>query len=362
MTLGTVVQAIILTYACSNTNEGTGYHGASVRWEESGSMRVLVCGGAGYIGSHMVRHLVARGHEVVVFDNLATGHREAVGKASLVVGDLQDPAALGALFAGHRFDAVMHFCALSLVGVSVTEPYQYYQNNVAGTLNLLQAMRAAGVDKLVFSSTAAVFGNPETALIDEAHPTTPINPYGASKLMVERILADAAPAYGLRSVALRYFNAAGADPSGEIGESHTPETHLIPNVLRAALGEGGGIMKVFGDDYATRDGTCVRDYVHVNDLASAHLKAIEFMAEHDGAHVFNLGNGQGFTVLEVISAARRVTGAQIAFERAPRRVGDPPVLVASSAKARDSLGWSPQFTDIGGILDSAWRWHRQARY
>ena len=325
-------------------------------------MKVLVCGGAGYIGSHMVRHLIAHRHEVVVFDSLTTGHREAVGTASLVVGNLLDPAALKALFSAHRFDVVMHFCALSLVGVSVAEPYLYYQNNVVGTLNLLQAMQAAGVARLVFSSTAAVFGNPETALIDETHPTRPINPYGASKLMVERMLADAAHAYGLRSVALRYFNAAGADPSGEIGESHAPETHLIPNVLRAALGHDSGMLKVFGDDYATRDGTCVRDYVHVNDLAAAHLKGIEFMAGNEGAHVFNLGNGQGFSVLEVIAAARRVTGVEIAFECVPRRAGDPPVLVASSAKARDALDWSPQFTDIDAILDSAWRWHLQPRY
>ena len=325
-------------------------------------MKVLVCGGAGYIGSHMVRHLIAHEHEVVVFDSLTTGHREAVGTASLVVGNLLDPAALKALFAAHQFDVVMHFCALSLVGVSVVEPYLYYQNNVVGTLNLLQAMHEAGVARLVFSSTAAVFGNPETALIDETHPTRPINPYGASKLMVERMLADAAHAYGLRSVALRYFNAAGANLSGEIGESHAPETHLIPNVLRAAWGRGSGMLKVFGDDYATRDGTCVRDYVHVDDLAAAHLKGIEFMAGNEGAHVFNLGNGQGFSVLEVIAAARRVTGAEIGFERAPRRAGDPPVLVASSAKAHVALGWSPQFTDIGEIIASAWRWHRQARY
>ncbi|HEY8586945.1 MAG TPA: UDP-glucose 4-epimerase GalE [Rhodanobacter sp.] len=324
-------------------------------------MKVLVCGGAGYIGSHMVRHLVAHGHDVVVFDNLSTGHREALGPVTLVVGDLLDPAALSALFERHRFDAVMHFCALSLVGESVREPYQYYRNNVAGTLNLLQAMRLAEVDKLVFSSTAAVFGVPERELIDEGHPTHPINPYGASKLMVERILVDAAHAYGLRSVALRYFNAAGADPSGEIGESHEPETHLIPNVLRAALGSGGA-LKVFGDDYSTRDGTCVRDYVHVNDLASAHLKSIEFMTTHAGAHVFNLGNGQGFTVLEVIEAARRVTGVQIAFERAPRRAGDPPVLVASSAKAREMLGWVPQFDDVAAIIETAWHWHQAPRY
>lgn len=324
-------------------------------------MRVLVCGGAGYIGSHMVRCLVASGHDVMVFDNLSTGHRQALGVVPLVVGDLLDPTALQQLFATRHFDVVMHFCALSLVGVSVTDPYGYYRNNVVGTLNLLQAMRAVDVAKLVFSSTAAVFGQPQSALIDEMHPTQPINPYGASKMMVERMLADAAQAYGLRSVALRYFNAAGADPSGEIGESHQPETHLIPNVLRAALG-GGNALKVFGDDYPTHDGTCVRDYVHVNDLASAHLKGIEFMADHDGAHVFNLGNGQGFSVLELIEAARRVTGAEIAFERAPRRAGDPAVLVAASTKAREMLGWTPKFVHMDAIIESAWRWHQQPRY
>jgi UDP-glucose 4-epimerase len=325
------------------------------------AMKILVCGGAGYIGSHMVRHLRANGHEAVVFDNLSTGHRQAVGEASLVEGDLLDPAALATLFAAHRFDAVMHFCARSLVGESVQQPYAYYRNNVAGTLNLLQAMQAAGVERLVFSSTAAVFGNPQADLIDEDHPTAPINPYGASKLMVERMLADAATAYGLRSVALRYFNAAGADPAGTLGESHDPETHLIPNVLRAALGTGSS-LKVFGDDYATRDGTCVRDYVHVNDLASAHLAALAFMGAHEGAHVFNLGNGQGFSVLEVIEAARRVTGADIGFEVAPRRLGDPPVLVAASNRAREVLGWIPEFTDIGDIIATAWTWHRHASY
>ena len=324
-------------------------------------MKILICGGAGYIGSHMVRYLVAHGHDVVVFDNLSTGHREAVHAVPLVVGDLLDPKALRELFVGHRFDAAIHFCARSLVGESFHEPYAYYENNVFGTLNLLKTMRDAGVAKLVFSSTAAVFGNPLSTLIDEDHPTDPINPYGASKLMAERILADAARAYGLRSVALRYFNAAGADPSGEIGEAHEPETHLIPNVLRAALGRGGA-LKVFGDDYATRDGTCLRDYIHVNDLASAHMKAIEFMATRDGAHCFNLGNGHGFTVLEVIEAARAVTGTDIAFECAPRRVGDPPMLVASNAKAFAMLGWKPAVTDIREIVETAWRWHRQPRF
>jgi UDP-glucose 4-epimerase len=324
-------------------------------------MKILVCGGAGYIGSHMVRHLLAHGHQATVFDNLSTGHRAAVRDVPLVVGDLLDRQALDALFRDAQFDAVMHFCARSLVGESVEQPYAYYENNVSGTLNLLQAMREAGVGRLVFSSTAAVFGQPQVPLIDEEHPTRPINPYGASKLMVERILSDAHRAYGLRSVALRYFNAAGADPSGEIGESHQPETHLIPNMLKAALGQGGG-LKVFGDDYETHDGTCVRDYVHVNDLAAAHLQALDFLGNHAGAHVFNLGNGRGFTVLQVIEAARRVIGMAIPFERAPRRAGDPAVLVASSARACELLGWVPAYTDIEGIIETAWRWHRAPRY
>lgn len=309
----------------------------------------------------MVRFLASRGHEAVVLDNLSTGHRDAVPAGMLEVADILEPATLGAVFARHRFDGVIHFCARSLVGESVAQPYAYYENNVAGTLNLLQAMRASGVGSIVFSSTAAVFGNPETPLIDEGHATRPINPYGASKLMVERILADAAGAYGLRSTALRYFNAAGADPAGDIGESHQPETHLIPNVLRAALGHGLG-LRVFGNDYATRDGTCVRDYIHVNDLASAHLLALEYMQANEGAHLFNLGNGQGFTVLEVIEAARGVTGKSIGFVQDARRPGDPAVLVASSEEAQRVLGWKPRFTDIGEIIETAWRWHQSPRY
>ncbi|WP_333678997.1 UDP-glucose 4-epimerase GalE [Dyella sp.] len=324
-------------------------------------MKVLVCGGAGYIGSHMVRCLHSYRHEAVVYDNLSTGHREAVVNAPLIVGDIRDANTLRMTFGEHRFDAVIHLCAHSLVGESMAKPYEYYQNNVSGTLCLLNAMHEARVDKLVFSSTAAVFGSPNAPLIDEEHAASPINPYGASKWMVERILADAAPAYGLRSVSLRYFNAAGADPSGEIGESHDPETHLIPNILRSVLGHGAS-LKVFGDDYPTKDGTCVRDYVHVNDLAQAHLNAIGFLDNHAGAHCFNLGSSSGFSVMEVIEAARRVTGTEIAFERAARRAGDPPVLVASNAKARAHLGWTPAMTNIDDIIRSAWRWHCQARY
>ncbi len=324
-------------------------------------MKILVCGGAGYIGAHMVRHLLGQGHEAVVLDDLSTGHAAAVPPGMLEVADLLAPASLEAVFARHRFDGVIHLCARSLIGESIAEPYAYYESNVTGSLNLLMAMRRAGVSRLVFSSTASVFGNPDTTPVAENHATRPINPYGASKLMVERILADAATAYGLRSVALRYFNAAGADPAGGIGESHQPETHLIPNVLRAALGLGGG-LKVLGNDYSTRDGTCVRDYVHVNDLASAHLLSLHYMQENDGAHLFNLGNGQGFSVLEVIEAARRVTGKPIDYVQDARRPGDPAVLVASSEKARRLLGWQPQFTDIGEIIETAWRWHQSPAY
>jgi UDP-glucose 4-epimerase len=324
-------------------------------------MEILVCGGAGYIGSHMVHYLAASGHRPTVFDNLSTGHREALKDVELVTGDLRDKTALSHLFTSRRFDAVMHFCARSLVGESVSKPYIYYDSNVTGTLNLLDAMHQARVSRLIFSSTAAVFGIPEKTPIDESHPTNPINPYGSSKLMVERILSDAAHAYGLHSVALRYFNAVGANTAEDIGEAHEPETHLIPNILRAARGDGAR-LKVFGNDYPTRDGTCVRDYVHVSDLATAHLAALEFLDKSPGAHLFNLGSNRGFTVMEVIEAARHVTGLPIEYEMAPRRAGDPAVLVASSDKARDLLGWSPTYRDIGLMIESAWHWHRQPRY
>jgi UDP-glucose 4-epimerase len=304
----------------------------------------------------MAKCLAARDVEVTVLDNLSTGHREAVRWGDLIEADLMDPQSLDFAFSGQRFDAVMHFCARSLVGESVIEPYGYYANNVTGTLNLLETMHRHDVDRLVFSSTAAVFGTPVTELIDEDHPKAPINPYGASKLMVERILADAAAAYGLRSVALRYFNAAGASPDGDIGESHQPETHLIPNVLRSALGAGQA-LKVFGDDYPTPDGTCIRDYVHVDDLAEAHMLALDYMQHAPGAHAFNLGNGQGFSVRQVIQAAERVTGRSIPHEIAPRRQGDPPVLVASSIRARLQLGWKPRYVELEPIIESAERWH-----
>ena len=325
------------------------------------TQNILVCGGAGYIGSHMARWLALRGSKVTVLDNLSTGHREAVQWGELIEADVLDPSSLERAFNGRRFDAVMHFCARSLVGESVAEPYAYYANNVTGTLNLLDAMRRHGVARLVFSSTAAVFGQPVADRIDEDHPRQPINPYGASKLMVERILADAASAYGLRSVALRYFNAAGASADASLGESHQPETHLIPNVLRAALGTGPA-LKVFGDDYPTPDGTCVRDYVHVDDLAQAHELALAYLDANPGAQAFNLGNGQGFSVREVIAAAAAVSGRPIAHAIEPRRPGDPSVLVASSAKARGQLGWKPVHTRLEPIIESALYWHQGQRF
>lgn len=322
--------------------------------------QILVCGGAGYIGAHMAKWLAEAGHAVSVLDNLSTGHREAVRWGEFIQADMLDAEAVSRVFKGRRFDAVMHFCAYSLVGESVKDPHSYYRNNVGGSLNLIGAMREAGVDKLVFSSTAAVYGIPERSPIDELQPIQPINPYGASKMMVERMLADAAAAYGMRSVSLRYFNAAGADPSGEIGESHYPETHLIPNVLKAAL--EGGTVNIFGNDYPTLDGTCVRDYVHINDLADAHMLAVERMDKQPGAHCFNLGSDTGFSVMQVVEAARRITGREIACTTGPRRAGDPPMLVATSAAARRELGWKPAYTTMDAIIETAWRWHRSPRY
>lgn len=321
-------------------------------------MNVLVVGGAGYIGSHMVKLLLSEEHSVTVLDNFSTGFRDAVVGGELVEGDLSDQAALSALFAARRFDAVMHFASFISVGESVTRPDLYYANNLVNTFNLLQAMREAGCPPFVFSSTAAVYGTPVTIPIPEDHPTQPINPYGHSKRMVEQMLADYGHAFGQRSVCLRYFNAAGADPSGELGERHNPETHLIPLVLQAASGRRPSIS-VYGRDYATPDGTCVRDYVHVSDLVSAHANALDYLMDGGVSAAFNLGNGNGFSVQEVIDTVQRVTGRVIPAHDAPRREGDPPRLVANSRLARQVLGWQPKYADLETIVEHAWKWEQE---
>ncbi|RMF77639.1 MAG: UDP-glucose 4-epimerase GalE [Planctomycetota bacterium] len=319
-------------------------------------MRIFVAGGAGYVGSHCVRRLVAAGHEVTVFDNLAAGHREAVDpKAAFVQGDLADRAAIDAVLSGGSFDAAMHFAAFLNVGESVFEPLKYYRNNVANTLNLLEAMRDAEVKRFVFSSTCAVYGEPEKLPIVEDLPKDPINPYGCTKLAVEWMLRDCGRAWGLGAVALRYFNASGAAADGTIGEDHDPEIHLIPLVLQVALGQRDHI-KVFGTDYPTPDGSCIRDYIHVDDLAEAHLLAIENL-EEGAFEAFNVGTGRGNSVLEIIEAARSVTGHEIPAEHVGRRAGDPPALYANSDRIRQRLGWSPRYTDVREIIQTAWRWH-----
>ena len=313
-------------------------------------MNFLVVGGAGYIGSHMVKHLLWANHQVVVADTAPT--RPGINWVQL---DIANVHALDTLLAEYRFDAVFHFASYIQVGESVADPGKYYQNNVAATLTLLQAMVRAGISKLVFSSTAAVYGDPLETPIDEEHPKAPINPYGRSKWMVEQLLADFDRAYGLRSVCLRYFNAAGADPEGHLGECHDPETHLIPLILQAAAGRRPAIT-VFGRDYDTPDGTCIRDYVHVADLASAHALAVDYLFAGGASTAFNLGNGLGFSVQQVIDAARHVTGRPIDINDAPRRPGDPPRLVADAGKARQVLGWTPQFDSLEQIVAHAWRW------
>lgn len=316
-------------------------------------MKFLVVGGAGYIGSHMVKHLLLAGHQVVVADVMPA--HSGVAWVNL---DIADRPALDALFASHRFDAVFHFASFIQVGESVSDPGKYYQNNVAATLCLLQAMIQADVRQLVFSSTAAVYGDPQYVPIDEAHPKAPINPYGRSKWMVEQMLEDFDRAYGLRSVCLRYFNAAGADPDGMLGECHEPETHLIPLILQAASGRRPAVT-VFGRDYSTLDGTCIRDYIHVNDLASAHALAIDYLQAGGASTAFNLGNGEGFSVEQVIAAARSVTGRSINVIEAGRRAGDPPSLVADASKARQILGWHTQYALLEDILGHAWKWEQQ---
>ncbi|RRD67326.1 UDP-glucose 4-epimerase GalE [Comamonadaceae bacterium OH2310_COT-174] len=324
--------------------------------------KILVVGGAGYIGSHMVKHLCRQGVAVVVLDDLSAGYADAVvASAELVVGSAADAGLLAQLFARHRFDAVMHFASFIQVGESVTEPAKYYANNVAATLTLLQTMRTAGVQRFIFSSTAAVYGNPQQVPIDEEHPKQPINPYGRSKWMAEQMLEDFDQAYGLKSVCLRYFNAAGADPEGELGERHVPETHLIPLVLQAAAGRREAIS-VFGTDYDTPDGSCIRDYIHIDDLCQAHALALQHLLAGGPSLRLNLGNGQGFSVLEVIEAARQVTGRDITVHLEPRRPGDPARLVADSRLARELLGWQPRYTDLNTIIAHAWAWEQTHRW
>lgn len=325
---------------------------------------VLVVGGAGYIGSHMVLALRDAGHRVTVFDNLSRGFADAVGGVPLLRGDLASPADLDRALHGRHFDVVMHFAAYAYVGESVVEPELYYLNNVSGSLNLMAAMRRHGLKRLVFSSTCATYGEPEHLPIAENHPQRPVNPYGRSKWMVEQMLVDQAAAFGLNSVSLRYFNAAGADPLGRAGERHEPETHLIPLVLqeaqrRRAGGDAAGTqLKVFGGDLPTADGSCVRDYIHVDDLAQAHLRAAERLLRGavQGAEFYNLANGAGFSVLEVIQACQEVTGQPVTWQTLPRRPGDPAVLVGDATLARQVLGWRPRHANLTDIVRTAWDW------
>lgn len=321
---------------------------------------ILVTGGAGYIGSHAVLALKNSGYEVIVLDNLSYGHPEIVQdvlKVELVVGDTCDRQFLDQLFASREIAAVMHFAAYIAVGESVKEPAKYYHNNVVGSLTLLEAMLAAKVDKLVFSSTCAIYGMPQEVPMTETHPHNPLSPYASSKEMVEQILTDFDQAFGLKSVAFRYFNASGADPSGLLGEDHHPETHLIPLALLTALNKRQS-LSIFGTDYPTPDGTAVRDYIHVNDLAQAHVLGLEYLLNGGKSEVFNLGNGNGFSVRQVIETARAVTKREIPAQDSPRRPGDAPILIGSSEKARQILGWQPQYSDLATIIAHAWQWHQ----
>jgi UDP-glucose-4-epimerase GalE len=320
-------------------------------------MRILITGGAGYIGSHAVRLFMARGHDVWVYDNLGMGHRGAVPQGQLIVGDLSEISRLDHAVLTHRIEAVAHFAAFAYVGESVRDPGKYYQNNLVNALNLMECLRRNGVTRFVFSSTCATYGIPNRVPITEDEPQQPINPYGMAKLVVERALADYAAAYRWSYAALRYFNAAGASADGSIGEDHDPETHLIPLALQVALGQRPHI-EVYGTDYPTPDGTCIRDYVHVDDLADAHLLALEKLTPGKELR-YNLGTGRGYSVREVIRTAEEVTGKSIAVKEGPRRPGDPPVLVAAAGKAQRELGWQPRYADLRPIIETAWEWHRR---
>lgn len=322
---------------------------------------ILVTGGAGYIGSHTVLALQKKGYNVIVFDNLVYGHPELIKNipnVKLVIGDINDKGSLEQVFKNHNIQAVIHFAAYAYVGESVVNPSKYYHNNVVGSLTLLETMRMAGVKKIVFSSTCATYGIPKILPIPETHPQVPINPYGMSKLMVEKILTDFDQAYDFKSVIFRYFNAAGADPHNQSGEDHQPETHLIPLVLLTAL-EKRESISIFGTDYLTSDGTCIRDYIHVSDLADAHILGLEYLLAENNSNIFNLGNDQGFSIKDVIEMAKQVTRKNISTKIGDRRLGDPPILVGSSEKAREILGWNPQYSSLHDMITHAWKWHQK---
>lgn len=320
-------------------------------------MTVLVTGGAGYIGSCMVRELQRRGYDTVVYDNLDTGHRRAVGGVPFVEADISNTYQLLKTMVDYRVDSVLHFAAKSLVGESLEKPGKYYRNNVCGTLSLLEAMRRAGVNRIVFSSTAAIYGEPEEVPITEDSPQKPTNVYGQSKLMIEKILSDFETAHGIKYMSLRYFNAAGADPEGNVGEDHNPETHLIPIIMQVLLGKRKK-LSIFGTDYPTPDGTCIRDYVHVLDLADAHILALERLKNGGDSQAYNLGCQSGYSVREVIDTVEKVTGKRVPCEEAPPRPGDPATLVASSKKIKKQLGWTPRFNSLKKIIQTAWNWHK----
>lgn len=327
---------------------------------------LLITGGAGYIGSHTVKHLLQSAERLVVLDNLVFGHREALplDKVTFIKGDMADAHVVDLVFQEHQPEAVLHFAAYAYVGESVENPLKYYRNNLAAPLNVLDAMHRHGAKRFIFSSTCATYGNPQKMPMDESHPQEPVNPYGASKLMLERVLKDCDTAWGLKSVFLRYFNASGCDAEGVIGEDHDPETHLIPRILMAVTGEIGS-MTVFGTDYPTPDGTCIRDYIHVNDLARAHALALDYLRKGGDTTAVNLGTGRGFSVKEIISTAEDVTGKTVPVTYGPRRAGDPPELIANPAKAKEVLGWEAQFKDPRQHIESAWKWltgPRKGRY
>jgi UDP-glucose 4-epimerase len=320
-------------------------------------MNILVVGGAGYIGTHMVKGLLGAGHNPIILDNLSNGHQDLLPGGTFLKGDIDDASLLDTVFQSNKIDAVMHFASFIEVGESVIDPLKFYQNNVSATITLLQGMLRHEIKRFIFSSTAAVYGEPEYTPIDENHVCNPVNPYGQTKLIVEHILKDCDRAYGLRHVRLRYFNAAGADPSGMIGESHDPESHLIPLIIHAALGKRKDV-KIFGTNYNTPDGTCLRDYIHVNDLVSAHLLALQSLMDGCRSSVYNLGNSKGYSVREVINIAEAVSGKKINVMESDRRPGDSAILVADSKKIRSELGWIPKYEDLTQIIQTAWNWHK----